>query len=157
MNPQRGGRQRRWLAGVCLLAVLTAAGCGAKTASVTGKVSFRNKALTTGTVSFYGNNGDIVSGLIAPDGTYRLHEVGPGPVRVVVVSHPAVPPGLQANRAPAGFAPSYPASRGEQRAALATMSKPSTPIPERYNRPDSSGLSFVVNPGEQTLNLELAP
>ena len=142
-------RNVRWLAGL-LVVVLAASGCGSKTGTVTGTVRYRNHMLTTGTVSFYCEKGEIVSALISPEGTYHLPRVPKGPARVAVVSHPAVPPGLQANRVPLAFArPATP---------QATLPiKPYTLIPERYNRPDSSGLVLTVHPGEQTLDLDLAP
>src|SRR5579872_1800775 len=73
----------RWLAGL-LVGVLAASGCGSKTGTVTGAVRYRNQMLTTGTVSFYCEKGEIVSALIAKDGTYRLAKVPKGSARVAV-------------------------------------------------------------------------
>ncbi len=150
MNKQSlRNRKTRWLAGL-LVGVLAVSGCGSKTGTVTGTVRYRNQMLTTGTVSFYCEKGEIVSALIAKDGTYRLAKVPKGLTRVAVVSHPAVPYGLQVNQVPAAFAPpSAPTAR--------VPLKPSTFIPERYNRPDSSGLVLTVQGGEQTLDFDLTP
>jgi hypothetical protein len=150
MNKRRFMALGRLFTSLLLLATLTAAGCGSRTGIVTGVVRFRHRALTTGTVSYYCENGEIVSSLISPEGTYRLPQVAPGSVRVAVVSHPAVPPGLQVNQAPAAFAP--PVSR-----TIATPAKLYTPIPAKYNRPDHAGLTFVIRPGEQTVDIELTP
>lgn len=106
--------------------------------------------LTTGTVSFYCEKGQIVSALISSEGKYHLPRVPKGSARVAVVSHPAVPPGLQVNQVPLAFAPPVTPT-------ATPPAKPHTPIPERYNRPDSSGLVFTINPGEQTLDIDLAP
>lgn len=142
--------KRRGTGMLLLLTALSLAGCGHKTNGVTGTVRYGGRVLTMGTVSFYGANGEIVSSLISAEGTYRLARVGPGAVRVAVVSHPRVPPALQRDQAPAAFAPAL-------AAAKPAPERPYTPIPERYQRPDTSGLHFVVERGDQVLDLDLTP
>jgi hypothetical protein len=150
MNRRYEGNGTRRGASVLLLAMLSLAGCDNKSGVVTGTVRYGGRVLTMGTVSFYGGNGDIVSSLISADGTYRLARVAPGTVRVVVVSHPRVPPALQRDQAPATFAPAL-------SAAKPAPESPYTPIPERYQRPETSGLHFVVERGDQVLDLDLTP
>lgn len=141
---------KRWRIHLLLGMALLSAGCSSKVGSATGTVRYGSQVLTGGTVSFYGDNGEIVSSLISAEGTYRLPRLAPGKVRVAVVSHARVPPALQFAQAPTAFAPPVsPNSSAPQR--------PTTLIPERYNRPDTSGLSFVVQPGEQVFDLELLP
>jgi hypothetical protein len=137
------------LAVVTLLTALAAWGCAARKADVTGTVRYRNEPVVTGSVSFYTENGEIRSSLLSPDGSYHLTQLPPGSVRVAVVSHPPVPPALHVDRAPAALAPNSRKTTVPQR--------PISIIPERYSRPDSSGLHFIVNPGEQVLDIDLAP
>ena len=136
-------------AALTLLTALAASGCSARKADVKGSVRFRNQPVTTASVSFYCENGEIHSSLLSTDGTYHLTQMPPGPVRVVVVSHPRVPPALYTDRAPAALAP-----HSRQKTV---PNKPMSVVPPRYSRPDSSGLNFIVNPGEQVLDVDLAP
>lgn len=142
--------RKRWLTGCFFGIALLLAGCGSRTGSATGTVRCGSQVLTGGTVSFYCDNGEIVSSLISAEGTYHLPHVAPGAVRVAVVSHAHVPPGLQYAQAPTAFVPPI-SPKGT------APDKPVTLIPERYNRPESSGVNFVVQPGEQILDLELLP
>ena len=147
---------RRRVLVVLLLTTVAAGGCGSSTATVTGTVRYRNQALPTGTVSFYCENGEIVSSLISANGTYHLPRVAPGPVRVAIISHSRVPEGLQVVQPPVAFAPVSP--QGVRYSAVASASaRPATPIPDKYSRPDSSGLLFTLSPGEQNVDIELNP
>ena len=149
MNPLLSPSRTLRFAAVTLLTALAVSGCADRKADVTGTVRYRNQPVTNGSVSFYCANGEIRSSLLSTDGTYHLTQMLPGTVRVAVVSHPRVPPALHADRSPAALAPN---SR-----KTAVPDRPISVIPERYSRPDSSGLNFVVNPGEQVLDIDLAP
>src|SRR5712691_2896759 len=77
-----------------LLALLLVAGCGPSSAKVTGKVSYKDQTLTSGTVTFFGPDDSRKSGSIGPDGTYTITDPPLGPVRIAIFAHPRVPPGL---------------------------------------------------------------
>jgi hypothetical protein len=115
--------------------LLTFAGCARPggVAEVAGTVTFAGRPLTSGTVTFVGADGRQAATAIAPDGHYRLTRAPVGPVRIGVVHHPRVPPGMA--RQP---------------------EKPS-PVPARYGRPKDSGLRLEVQPGKQTFDIELVP
>lgn len=136
-------------AAVALLIALAASGCAARKADIKGTVRYRNQPVTNGSVSFYCANGEIRSSLLSTDGTYHLTQVAPGSARVAVVSHPPVPPALHTDRVPDSLAP-----RPRQQTV---PHKSISVVPPRYSRPDSSGLDFMVNPGEQVLEIDLAP
>lgn len=133
-----------------LLAIVAIAGCKARQAEVTGSVRYRNKPLTSGSVSFYCANGEIRSSIISEDGTYHLAKMAPGSVRVTVASHPRVPQSLRASWGPTRVGPS--GAREPE-----APEKPLVQVPKRYNQPESSELAFEVQPGEQKLDLELRP
>ncbi len=134
---------------VALLTALAASGCAARKADIKGTVRYRNQPVTNGSVSFYCENGEIRSTLLSTDGTYHLTQVAPGSARIIVVSHPRVPPALHTERLPASLAP-----RPRQQTV---PDRPISVVPRRYSQPDSSGLRFMLNPGEQVLDLDLAP
>jgi hypothetical protein len=136
-------------AAVALLSALAASGCAARKADVTGTVRYRNQPVTSGSVSFYCDNGEIRSSLLSADGTYHLTQMAPGSARVVVVSHPRVPPALHIDHAPAALAP-HPRQK-------TVPNRPISVVPQRYSQPDSSGLNFIINSGEQVLDIDLVP
>src|ERR1051325_11698202 len=67
-----------------LLFAFFSAGCGSKTAPVSGKVTFRGALLKDGRVTFISENGKPRSGRIEKDGTYLVEDALLGPNRVVV-------------------------------------------------------------------------
>ena len=75
-----------------LMSLLAAVGCGGGTADVSGKVTFKGKPVTYGTVMILGSGGLPKSGVLRPDGTFTVTGVPLGPVKVAVSS--PRPPGL---------------------------------------------------------------
>ena len=80
---------------LCLvLAVLVlAVGCnGSNLASVKGKVTYNDKPVTSGTISFISEDRPAAYGDLQPDGTYELHTdkpgdgATPGSYKVIVVA-----------------------------------------------------------------------
>jgi hypothetical protein len=72
---------------------LLAVGCGSKSV-VSGKVFYKGKQVTKGTVSFFpeGKGGDF-SSPIGSDGTYTIKKLPTGPVKIAVnATGPAKPP-----------------------------------------------------------------
>jgi hypothetical protein len=108
---------------------------------VEGKVTVEGKAGNSGSVAFT-VSGQTVSGTIEPDGTYRAVGVPVGDAQVTVL--PAiVPPGMKDMPAPTKDMPGGP-----------KVEKP-VPIPAKYGKAESSGLTFPVKKGTNTFNLEL--
>src|SRR5262245_45677289 len=135
---------------VLLLFLPSLAGCGAKkTAVVSGAVTYKGQPLTVGAVTFHGADGRIESANIDPQGNYTMSQAPVGPVTVTVaVSQPRLAPVARDNR-PGGKPVKHP---GEEQAGPAL--KPVN-IPGKYKDPSSSGLTFTVNQGNQTINLPL--
>jgi hypothetical protein len=133
--------------GTWALPLVLIAGCGSHgksgTALVSGKVSYRNRALNAGTIVFTpdptrGAAGDPVWADIGPDGSYHLKGgatpgLAPGWYRVTVA---AVEPGQPALG---------------QRFAM-----PRSLLPDKYRDPELSGLACEVRQGrENSINFNL--
>ncbi len=134
----------RLSAGVFLV-VLAIGGCTGNSsdqATVTGRVLYDNEPLPSGTVTFLFADGTKKGTSIGSDGSYRMTEIGPGPVRIGVLSKARVPPGLQVPGAPGGNTGPPP--------------EPVVQIPSAYNSPVDSGLSYEVHKGAQEHNIELS-
>jgi hypothetical protein len=114
---------------------------------VTGTVRFRGDVLPSGIVKFLCADGRSVSAVIAKDGTYRMDGVAAGPARISVISHPRVPLGFRKAPVIPGE-PAQPAVAPEPR---------SVAIPLRYGKPESSGLTYEVQKGDQIYNINLQP
>jgi hypothetical protein len=141
---------RRRFAVLLGLAALTAMGCESRKASVSGTVRFNGNLVTSGSISFFGENGEVASTLIAADGSYHVRRLSAGPVRVTVVSHPPVPASVTANPSSHVFAAPYahPNHDGSRRYWA---------LPDKFRHPDRSGLAFVLSSGEQVLDIDLTP
>ena len=133
------------------VALLALAGCGSSTAEISGKVTYQGQAVSGGSVIIFGQNNQMAAGLIGPDGAYHIPNVPRGPVQVTVRSHPKTPPGFHMKQviphspdAPTQAAPTSKGRTGDHR-----------PIPEKYNQPDRSGLSLVVNQSSQVFDIDL--
>ena len=132
---------RLWIVLVCL----AAAGCGAPTATVTGKVTLNGAPVTAGAVTFHGENNFVQSAAIDATGAYTIANAPVGPVKVAVVSSR---PRTMAS--PGGkTVPSHPGNKG----GAAAVS--SVPVPEKYKDPNQSGLNFELKAGPQTIDLPL--
>ena len=136
----------RWLrpAGFFLLLLAVGCGGGAKTANVSGKVSYNGKAIASGQVTFEGEGGRTGTGPIA-DGKYTIPDAPVGPVRIGVVSIKRGPKAVNPMEAGSGT-PAPPAP----------PAKP-VPVPERFGTPAKSGLSYTVATGSQTHDIDIKP
>jgi hypothetical protein len=156
--------RRVWAGGLlACCAFLLSSGCGPDYKArgvVKGKVTTGKRPLTTGTVMFYGKNGMTASAVIDTEGNYEMSDAPLGECVVTVtvnklpdyVTHqrpgqPAVPemkkPPESKDDVPI---PAVPASK---------MPKFAVPIDAKYSSPETSGLKFTVQKGEQTYNIDL--
>jgi hypothetical protein len=78
-----------------IVSILIAPGCGSDLAEVSGTVKIEGTSVTSGSVIFYLNERQLVSGVIQKDGTYTIPNVPFGDMKVLVRSHPRMLPGLQ--------------------------------------------------------------
>ena len=148
-------------AGLVVLAGLALVGCGAGKAPVSGSVTYKGKALPSGVVSFVGSDNQVASGHIGADGSYSVPAVAVGPakvsVQVATVGKKSImmgPPSGDKKMTSGG-----PKDMAE-RSAITTGEGAATPaavvqIPLEYGNPDTSGLTFTVQPGANTFDIDL--
>ena len=148
--------------GAIFLCMLSGCNRESEMGVVSGQVTFKGKPITMGTIQFFRDN-DIVGNGAIVNGAYRVERAPLGPVRIVIASVESfkpgnVPPNMEEHRRrmfekgkEMGFA------TGE----LASKSTPETQkgvrIPSKYNSNQTSGLTYEVQPGEQTHDIDLQP
>jgi hypothetical protein len=145
-------RHRLIVMGVLAALVCSCAGgCASRTATVTGRVTYRGKPVTNGCVLVYCSDKQIARGNIGADGTYSIPNVPVGSSAVTVQSHARVPAGL---RLPQNLPPS---SGGPIAPIVEHTDTQRISIPQRYALPEESGLSVVVEDGPVTFDIDLKP
>lgn len=149
------GRCRSFLALPCvtMFALVFASGCGSKTATVEGVVSFQGKPVTDGSVVFYCSDKQIVRCLIGADGRYSIPNVPCGTAVVTVQSHAQLPAGLNLRQQlpPSTGGPVLPGGNAGERPGRGRA------IPPRYALPEESGLWVAVDGGFLTYDIDLKP
>jgi hypothetical protein len=125
------------------LVALTATGCGGR-GDVSGKVTYKGKPLVWGTVQFEGSDNLVKQGNINSDGTYSVRGVAAGEARAAVSSINPKSSDFQLRRG----------ERGPR-----TTPRPEVkgwfPIPEKYDTPFKSGLTYTVKSGQNTIDIDL--
>jgi hypothetical protein len=126
------------------LLTLAAVGCGGY-GDVSGKVTHKGKTLVWGTVQFEGSDNLIKQGNINSDGTYSLSGVATGEAKAAVSSINPKSSDFQLRRPQEGGpqAPARPEVKGW------------FPIPEKYNTPFKSGLTYKIKSGANTIDIDL--
>ena len=140
------------LLAIGLVAIVGPIGCGPKSITVSGRVTFNGKPLTGGSVILYCQDEQIVRGIIGPDGTYVIPNVPRGVCRVTVKTHTPIPPGfsLKQHLPPVEEGPTPPiVMRSKLQADIA--------IPERYGIPEESGLTIRVDKAQTIYDIALTP
>lgn len=139
-----------------LLAVLLLAGCGpggysGATATVQGKVTAGGKDAPEGcTVTFIADGGHVASGKTGPGGAFQLTVAGKPQIPAASYKASVTPP-TQGEMSQAdyekmmsgGAAPKSPGANAEMA------------IPAKYRTTDSSGLTYQVKAGPNTIDIEL--
>jgi len=145
---------------MCLVfAALGCAGGSKARAKVKGTVKFFDKHLTAGTVAFTNKEGHIGSGNIDFEGNYEVSDAPIGET-VVTVKVPSMSGGSMAvggPKPPPGVPPMQPPGGESKTAAPPIDPKKIISIPAKYGSPDTSGLKFTVEKGENTHNITLSP
>jgi hypothetical protein len=131
----------------CLAAFLglAGAGCGGGLGDISGKVTFQNKTVVTGTVTVIGSDSLPYYGPIDKDGFYTVEKVPVGEAKVGVTSMDPRGVGLRPG------APKRPVEKGKSD----IDPKLWFPIPPRYGDFNNSGLTLTVKRGPNTYNIEL--
>lgn len=136
----------RVVAVACLLLGLSAVGCGGGLAPVTGKVSYKGKALSGGSIQFLGSDGAAYPAEIGSDGTYSV-KVRTGEAKVLVTANNDAAMVEHVTRlSHAGQSGKGGSLGGPRNFSL---------IPTRYGSWETSGLSRSIKSGKNTLDFDL--
>jgi hypothetical protein len=140
-------RRTARLAALVLLAG-AAVGCG-KSTTVSGKVTHKGKLVTSGDVLFLSEDGRETRGPIGADGTYTARGVPVGPAMVGVDNPPpAAPSG-------SGLPPSKDTSNDPEVKEMKERAARYVATPKQYRDPKQSGLTYTVQSGSQTHDIDL--
>ncbi len=132
--------------------------------SVKGKVTYKKKALTTGTVMFTNKQGVSSSAHIDTDGNYIMNDapVGDCQVTVTVTALPRDPTVKARLTGKGGVGPKMPEMKAPEGADVPELpSAPTVPkeivsIDPKYAKPETSGLTCTVEKNQQkTWDIEL--
>lgn len=174
------------LSRICGFALLTGtlilAGCSRPVGSISGKVTYQNKPLKGGSITFVSNEGrKSVPATIGLDGTYKIDSIAAGTYKVCVDTSNLKPPtgggpsGYKGGSGGKGFVPGGgnkpPPGKGgpPPDAVVPEGYKPSSPadgalaenakrymkIPDSYKDADKTDLSYTIAGGSQTFDIEL--
>src|SRR5262245_46478087 len=127
---------------VALLA-LAVTGCAGQ-GDVSGKVTYKGKALVWGTVQFEGSDKIIKQANIKSDGTYSVSGVATGEAKVAVSSINPKSSDFQMRQVEGRPAPK---PRPEVKGWF--------PIPDKYDAPHKSGLVYTIKRGENPIDIVL--
>jgi hypothetical protein len=143
--------------------IVTAVGCGPDYKSrgvVKGRVTFNKQPLPAGTVTFYGPQGGMTGvGQIDAQGNYEVKDAPVGECQVTVTV-PQLPMDPSVRARLKGGGPKLPGVKNPDESSPSLPSNPTVPkdirpIDAKYSKPDTSGLKFTVQKGEQTYNIDL--
>jgi hypothetical protein len=153
------GRRLQARTGILLL-LLLAGGCGSK-GDVSGKVLYEDQPLTRGAVVFHTGGRVALTSVIKEDGSYALHSVPAGPVKITVT----VPVGNANTRMP-GAKEEIPVNADaltqeqidklplSMREKFRPPTGPVRPIPKQYTDSEQTPLEYTVVGGAQTHDIK---
>lgn len=137
------------LTGCWMPAVFALAGCGGSgLATVEGKVTVDGQPVSAGRVVFRSADGkSTVIAKIATDGSYRALNVPQEAMNVTVAGLSK----FERSRIQHGVK----GKRTSESKARAAAIESSPKVPEKYQNPDASGLTFTAQSGTNTYNIEI--
>ena len=144
--------------GLGLLLILTAPGCGPRrpeVAKVHGRITVAGKPITTGTIQFWPESGRPAQGQIQEDGAYTLTTFDPGDGAVLgkhTVTIEATKihnPGRTASTIDEEFVVFKDPNALKGKAVIERL------VPERFSKPDTSGLTKEVSRGDNPIDFDL--
>jgi hypothetical protein len=152
-----GWPARRRLVPLACLACALLGGCGGpRLAKVTGKVTYGSKPVTGGKIMFYPESGRMALGEIGPDGTYTLTTFKPGdgalvgPHRVAIESTRVGPGNMETPKSFEEELKGVPPG-----GKILVAGKVEWLVPEKYSRPENSGLTAKVENRPNEINFDL--
>jgi hypothetical protein len=134
------------------LLALAFSGCSGGMASATGSVKFDGKLVKSGTLVFYDAQGVGTPASIEADGTYKVTGVPSGIYKVGLSS-----PDPRMNQTVAGINSRAKGKTDSPKAAPTDTEKAWFAVPEKASKPESSGVTVVLNPGENKADLTFNP
>ena len=145
-------------AALCFVGAVFAAGCGSgrpPTAPVHGRITCGGRLVSSGTVVFYPTKGRPASGQIQPDGTYTLTTFTAGD-GALLGKHKVT---VEATASSGGSADQPKTKEEEMRMILAHKRVMPPEVhwlaPARYAKQETSGLTAVVNRGDNSIDFTL--
>jgi hypothetical protein len=153
------GKSKRlgWITCLWGVGVLSVVGCGSggyhgPTGAVTGRVTLDGKPIPQGSiVSFVSEAGFTATATVSGNGSYQLQTAGNPEIPVSTYKVSIVPPAQAMSETDYD---KYMSGEGAGEEVDATEA-PSEVIPPQYADPATSGLSFDVEQGANTINIEL--
>ena len=133
-------------------------GCGASTAKVSGKVTYGDKIVKGGDVTFVVEGKGTSSARINEDGTYTVEGVPAGTAKVVVDTkalNPANVTGVVKFNPPKDA--KLPEGLSGAGADKAELARRFVPIPEKYADLNKTPLTTTITGGTQEYNIKLEP
>lgn len=128
--------------------VVACIGCGTGTGDVTGTVTYKDKPLPGGTVTFLDAGGTFYQSEIQPDGTYEVIGVPVGEAKVAVTYVDE-----KINEFARDLSKS---ARGQQKGAMPKVNaKEIFQIPDQYSDHGNSGLTTPVTKGTSKFDIVL--
>ena len=149
-----------WLPRVVLILVFALLSVGCSKGTVSGKVFYRGKPLSGGTVTFAPENGDARTAPIHEDGSYRIEKIAVGSAKIGVFYYGGPPASLPQTRVSGVMARGGAIPQGappEVKDILPSAKKADevVTIPKHYEDPDKSGLTHSVKSGLQEFDIQL--
>lgn len=146
------------LAAVIVLASF-AAGCGGGSkGTISGRVLYQGKPFALGgIVTFVPEHGGAFNATIDREGNYSVAGIPPGAVKIAVSPDPVAGRGNNGIEVPSDMKP-----EGVDLSQTSLGSRPNQggrlappPLPAKYANPDESGLTYTVESGRQSHDIDL--
>jgi hypothetical protein len=140
-----------------IVAAAAAAGCNRDVprSTVTGTVTFRGQPLREAAVVFLASDNGTHALILDNAGRYRVDGVARGTVRVVVQPEPEAAATSRPERPTPIRAGGGETAKDAARIVAPPALKAGPPVPPKYARPETSGLSFQLTEPEQQYDLDL--
>lgn len=139
-------RRRGLVLLVFLVPVAIMAGCGSKSGTISGKVTYQGKPVEGGSVNFLseGPNATMKTGGIQKDGSYSVSGVPVGPAKVTVQ-------GMKARKL------LIPAALQKEQGGVKEVKTEQSEVyvPPKYSKTETSDLKYDVKSGKQEHDIEL--
>lgn len=143
--------QKRLLrTGWAILLPLMLISCGARRGTVEGKITVDGHPVTAGRVFFQGADQQVAFAYISPQGTYRAVDVPAGTAKVYVTAPTRMEREKMRRQSQGKGKKLVMPEAGEEPPGSNDVA-----IPQKYQIPESSGLTCTVTSGTTTFDIEM--